>query len=53
MAAIGTTNNTGWTTTSSVSEALPVIIESGRIVRLFVNVVTKLDRKSTRLNSSH
>ena len=47
MAAIGTTNNTGWTTTSSVSEALPVIIESARIVRLFVNVVTKLVDRHT------
>ena len=47
MAAIGTTTTTGWTTTSSVSEALPVIIESARIVRLFNSVMTKLVDRHT------
>jgi len=47
MASLGTTTTSGWTTSSTVSEALPVIIESSRIVRLFTNVVTKLVDRHT------
>lgn len=47
MASIGTTTTTGWTTTSTLSEALPVVIESARIVRLFTNVMTKLVDRHT------
>lgn len=47
MATIGTTTTSGWTTASTLSEALPVSVESARLVRLFANVVTKLvDRKT-------
>lgn len=38
---------TGWSTTTSVSDALPVMIESARIVRLFANVVTKVVDRTT------